>query len=102
MSAAASHFRLLDCVVPKVVSLNEGLVVCNMEHSRRAAALCMFNKIRGNPNHALVAALPGVRVPARLTRLVISVHSLILMFLGIAQSNSVGHLFLHVRSIGIL
>ena len=70
-----------------------------MSHRRHAAALWLFLKIHINLTHALEEALPGVRVPARLTRLVISVHSLILMFLGIAQSNSVGHLFLHVRSI---
>ena len=35
----------------------------------------MFYKIRCNPNHSLEAALPRVHVPARLTRLAVSVHS---------------------------
>ena len=45
-----------------------------MELRRRVAALCKFYKIRCYPNHALEAAL-RVRVPARLTSLVVSVHS---------------------------
>ena len=55
--------------------LSDGLVACDLEHSRRIATVCMFYKIHCNPNHALEAALPGVRVPASLTHLVIYVHS---------------------------
>ena len=58
MSAAASHLGVLDRVVSKAVRLSDGLVVCDLEHRRRVAALCMFYKIRCNPNHALEAVLP--------------------------------------------
>ena len=47
--------------------LSDRLVMC--------AEICMINKIRCSPNHALEAALPRVRVPARLTRLAVTVHS---------------------------
>ena len=53
MSAAASYLCLLDRVVSKAVKLSDGLVVCNLEHRRRVAALCMFHKISCNPNNAL-------------------------------------------------
>ena len=71
----ASHLCLLDRVVSKAVGLSDGLVVCDLKHSRRVAALRMFYKIYCNPNHALEAALPQVYVPARVTRLAVSVHS---------------------------
>ena len=63
-------------MVSKAVRLSDGLVVCDLEHRRRVAALCMFYKIHRNPlyNYALEAALPRVRVFARLTRLAVSVH----------------------------
>ena len=38
-------------------------------------ALCMFYKINCSPNHALEVALPRVFVPARLTRLAVTVYS---------------------------
>ena len=75
MSAAASHLCLLDRVASKAVKLSDDLVVCDLKHRRRVVALCMFYKICCNPNHALEAALHQVYVPAKLTRLVGSVHS---------------------------
>ena len=69
---------------------SDGLVVCDLEHRCRVAALCMFNKIRCNPDHALEAALPGVRVPERLTSLVAFVHFVLVL----AQVNVVSGLFL--------
>ena len=45
MSAVASHLSLLDRVVSKAVRLSEGLVVCDLEHIRRVAALCILYKI---------------------------------------------------------
>ena len=55
MSAVISHLRLPDRVVSKVVRvrLNDGLVVCDLEHGRRVAALCMVCKFRCNPDYAL-------------------------------------------------
>ena len=74
MSSAASHFRFFDRVESKAVRLSDGLVVCDLEHRRCVVALCMFYKIRCNANLALKAALPPVRVLARLTRLAVSIH----------------------------
>ena len=48
--------------------------MCDLEHRRRVAALCIFYKLYCNLNHALEAALPRVYVPARLTPLAVSVH----------------------------
>ena len=42
MSAAASHLGLLDRVVSNAIRISDGLVVCDLEHRRRVAALCMF------------------------------------------------------------
>ena len=53
MSAASFHLGLLDCVVSKAVRLMDRLVLCNLEHRRRFAALRMFYKIYCNHNHAL-------------------------------------------------
>ena len=85
MSAAASHLGLLDRVVSKAVRFSDGLVVCDLKHRRRVAALCMFYKIYCYPNHALEAALPGVCLPAILTRLVVSVHS---RYLDVSRSRT--------------
>ena len=68
MSAASSHLGLLDCVVSKAVKHSDGLVMCDLKHGHRVAALCMFYKIYCNPNYALEAALPLVHVLARLAR----------------------------------
>ena len=75
MSAAASYLCFLGCVVSKAVGLTDGLVVCDLKHRRRVAALCMFYKIHVYPNHTLETALSQVYVPARQTRLAVSVHS---------------------------
>ena len=72
MSAAASNLGHLDRVVLEAVRLIDGFVVCDLEHRRRVAALCTFNKIYCNPNHASEAALRRVHVPTRLTCLAIS------------------------------
>ena len=53
MSAATSHLVLLNLFVSKAVRLGDGLVVCDLEHRRRVAALSMFYKIHCNPNHTL-------------------------------------------------
>ena len=42
MAAAASRLGLHDRVVLKKVRLSDGLVVCDLGHRRRVAALCMF------------------------------------------------------------
>ena len=49
-------------------------MVCDLQHRRRVAGLCMLNKIYSNSNHAIEAALPWFRLPTRRTRMVISVH----------------------------
>ena len=49
--------------------------MCDLEHRRFFATLFMFFNTSYNPNHSLEAALVEVRAPARLKRLVITVHS---------------------------
>ena len=66
--------HILYRVVSKAVRLSDDLVVCDLKHRRRVAALCMFYKIFCNHNHAL-AALLRVHVPARLTNLAVPVRS---------------------------
>ena len=73
-------------MLSKAVRHSDSLVVCFLEHRRRLAAHCMFYKIRCNLNHAQEAALPEVRVPSRLTRLVVSVHS---RYLNVPRSRTV-------------
>ena len=74
MSVAASHFGLLDRVELKAVRLSDCMVVCDLEHRRLVAALCISSKIYCYFHHTLEAALSRVHVPARLTRLAVSVH----------------------------
>ena len=92
MSGAASHICLLDRLISKAVRLSDGLVVGDLDHKRRVAALCMFNKIRCNPYHTLEAALPRVSGPARMTFLAISVYS---RYHGVPRCHTVqfGELF---------
>ena len=75
MSAAAFHLRVLDRVMLKAVKFSDGLIVCDLEHSHRVAALCKFYKIHCNLNHAQEAAMPRGCVPAWLASLVVSAHS---------------------------
>ena len=102
MSAAATHFGLLDRVGSKEGKLSDGLAVCNLKHRRRVGALCMFYKICCNPNHALEAALPQVHVPSMMTRLAVSVHS---RYLAVPRCRTMQfgrlRLFLRVCSCGI-
>ena len=51
ISAAASHFGVLDRIVSKAVRLCNASVVCTLHHRRRVAALCIFYKIHCYPNH---------------------------------------------------
>ena len=55
--------------------LSDGWMLFNLEHSCPVAILCIFYKIRFNQDHAQEAVLSTVRVPVRLTSLVVSVHS---------------------------
>ena len=84
MSAATSHLGLLDRVVSNSVRLSDGLVVCDLKHRRRDAALCMLYKIYCNTNHALEAS-----VRARLTLLAVSIHSRYLTVSRCLQFRSV-------------
>ena len=68
----------------------------NSSHTRCAAALCMVDKICGNIDHALNAALPQIRVPVRLNRLLVPD---ILMLVGLLHRNLVDCLFLSVHRI---
>ena len=59
----------------KAIKLSDGLVMRNLEHARRVAAFYIFYKTHGISDQTLEKLLPRFRVPARLTRQVVSVHS---------------------------
>ena len=67
-SAADKHLKLLDRAVSGARFLTGGVFECDISHRRSVAVLCMLYKIRCNPVHALYGALPGLYVPARVTR----------------------------------
>ena len=94
MSAAASRLSLIDCILSKSVKLSDGMVLCDSEHRCRVAALCVFSFFYCNPNHALEVAVPQVYVPARLTRLAVSVHSRYLIVPG-CRRVQFGRSFVH-------
>ena len=66
-SAADSHLKLLDRVVRSADFLAGGVLECNLAHRRSVAELCMLFKIKSNPMHPLIGALPLSYVPARVT-----------------------------------
>ena len=74
----AQVFHHIVCLVSKTMKLSDGLVVCSLDHRRCVAALLMLYKICCNFDYALGTELPGFRVPERVTRLVVSVHSIYL------------------------
>ena len=45
MAAAASHLLFVGRVVSKAMIYSDGLVVCDLEHRGRVAAVSMFCKI---------------------------------------------------------
>ena len=47
---------------------------CNLSHQRDVALLCMLYKIVGNRAHPVCSSLPETFVPARVTRLSVSLH----------------------------
>ena len=60
----------------KAVRVSDGLVMCDLNHIRLVAALCLFFKIRCNSNQAVQVALHRVRVLAyRNYHLVVYVQS---------------------------
>ena len=73
-SAADTHFKLLDRVVSSARFLIRGAFVCDIDHRRSVAILCMLNKLRCNPVHLLNGALPGPYVPVRVTRGALVAH----------------------------
>ena len=73
-SAADSHLKLLDRVVRSAGFLACGVLDCNLAHRRSVAELCMLFKIKSNPMHPLIGALPLPHVPARVTRGALVAH----------------------------
>ena len=73
-SAADTHLTLLDCVVSGARFLSGGVFECDFAHRRSVAILCMLYKMRCNPEHPLIGALPGPYVPVRVTRGVLVAH----------------------------
>ena len=75
MFAATFHLRRLQPAVSKSARVSDGLAVSDLGNRCCVDALCMFYKIRFNPDIALEASLLTVRVPVNITHLGISVHS---------------------------
>ena len=73
-SAADTHFKLLDQAVSGAWFLTGGVFECDISHRRSVSVLCIFYKIRCNPVHPLNGALPGLYVPARVTRSALVAH----------------------------
>ena len=73
-SAANTHLKLLDRAISGARFLTGGVFECDISHCRSMAVLCMLYKIRCNPVHPLNGALPGLYVPARVTRGVLVTH----------------------------
>ena len=73
-SAADTHLELLDRAVSGARFLIRGVFECDISHRRSVAVLCMLYKIRCNPVNPLNGALPGLYVPARVTRGALVAH----------------------------
>ena len=73
-SAADTHLKLLDRAVSDAWFLTGGVFECDISHRRSMAVLCMLYKIRCNPVHPLNGALPGLSVPALVTRGTLFAH----------------------------
>ena len=67
-SAADTHLKLMDSTVSGARFLTGGVFECDFAHRRSVAVLSMLYKIRCNLVHPLNGALPGLYVPARVTR----------------------------------
>ena len=68
------RFKLLHRAVSGAQFLTGGVFECDIPHRRSVAVLCMLYKIRFNPVHPLNGALPGLYVPARVTRCALVAH----------------------------
>ena len=73
-SAADTHLKLLDRAVSGARLLTAGVFECDISHRRSVTVLCMLYKIRCYPVHPLNFALPGLYVPARVTRGALVAH----------------------------
>ena len=69
-------FRVLSCQFWSIVAqfLTGGVFECDISHRRSVEVLCMLYKIRCNLVHPLNGALPGLYVPAQVTRGALVVH----------------------------
>ena len=74
MSACATDLRLLDRIVTRAGRLCNNQIVCNLNHRRNVASLCMFYKVWNNPSHPVRELIPPLHVPLRATRRTISAH----------------------------
>ena len=73
-SAADTHLKLLDRAASGAQFLTGGVFECDISHCRSVAVLCMLYKIRCNQVHPINGALPGLYVPARVTRCALVAH----------------------------
>ena len=73
-SAADTHLRLLDRTVRSVAALSNGQIVCDLEHRRSVAELCVFHKLFFNPDHPVKHHMPGPMLRRRVTRRTDAAH----------------------------
>ena len=73
-SAADTHLRLLDRVVRTVFTLSNGQVLCDLDHRRSVAELCVFHKLFFNFDHPVKRLMPGPMLRRRDTRRTLAAH----------------------------
>ena len=73
-SAADTHMRLLDRIVRSVTALSSGKVLCDLEHRRSVAELCVFHKLFFNADHPVNRHMPGPMLRRRVTRRTEAAH----------------------------
>ena len=66
--------KLLDRAVSGARFLTGGVFECDISHCRSVSVLCMLYNIRYNSVNPFNGALPGVYVPARVTRSALVAH----------------------------
>ena len=74
LATVDTHLKLLDCAVSGAWFITGGVFECDIGYRRSIAVLCMLYKIRCNPVHPLIGALPGPYVPVRVTRGALIAH----------------------------
>ena len=90
---ADTPFKLLDRAVSSGRFLIGGVFECDIAHRRSVSVLCMLYKIRCNTMHSLNGALPGPRLPMRVTRGALVAHRILMRRLAAEHRSTAGLLF---------